>query len=86
MKQAALWVMAAFLLIPVGPAAAADGAAIYKENCAVCHDNIRKSFKGASVPKLTSSVISGSGGKMKPRAGTRLSDEEIRAAVEYMVK
>jgi mono/diheme cytochrome c family protein len=86
MKQMALWVLAAFLLMPVGPAAAADdGAAIYKKNCAGCHDSIRTSFKGGSVAALTRSVISGSGGKMKPRAGTKLTDAEIRAAVEYLV-
>ena len=86
MKQTALWVLAAFLLMPVGPAAAAsDGAAIYKKSCAGCHDNIRTSYKGASVPALTRAVISGAGGKMKPRAGTKLSDAEIRAAVEYLV-
>jgi cytochrome c5 len=85
MKQMALWVLAAFLLMPVGPAAQADGAAIYKKSCAGCHDNIRKSYKGASVAALTRAVISGAGGKMKPRAGTKLSDAELRAAVEYMV-
>ncbi len=86
MKQIAFWVLAAFLLMPIGSAAeASDGAAIYKKNCAGCHDNIRTSYKGASVAKLTDAVISGAGGKMKPRAGTRLSDEEIRAAVEYLV-
>jgi cytochrome c5 len=74
------------LLISAGSTSAQDGAAIYRENCAGCHNSMSNApYKGRSVSALTSSVIAGKGA-MKPRAGkSSLKDAEIRAAVTYLL-
>jgi cytochrome c5 len=84
--QTLLGVIPAFLMLSVGAALAQDGAAIYKENCADCHNSMNNSvYKGRSVSALTDGVIAGKGA-MKPRAGkSSLKDEEIRAAVTYLL-
>jgi cytochrome c5 len=86
-KQAAFLALAAFLLLPLGSGAmAADGKANYNKYCAGCHKRIsNKSFKGEGVAKLTASAIAGVKGKMPPRGGSKLSDGEIKAAVEYLI-
>jgi cytochrome c5 len=83
----------AFVLIMEGSAAAADGAAVYSADCAVCHTNLSPKLgdKSAWAPRLArgedalvASVIAGKG-FMKPRAGKpSLSDADIKAAVEYI--
>jgi mono/diheme cytochrome c family protein len=86
MKQLALGALAVILLMPLGPAVAQDGAAIYQQNCAACHDRrVTINRQGRSVDQLAASVIAGMPGKKRPRAGTRLSDAEIRAAVGHLV-
>ncbi len=78
--MAAAWVFA--------PAAvyAQDGAAVYARNCAGCHNTMNNAaYKGRPVGTLTSTVIAGKG-TMKPRAGnSRLTDNEIRAAVTHLL-
>jgi cytochrome c5 len=74
-------------------AIALDGAAIYASNCAVCHNNLNPKLgdKAAWAPRiaqgedaLVAAVIQGKG-MMRPRAGKpSLSDDEIKAAVEYI--
>ena len=70
-------------------ASAADGKENYDKSCGKCHNTGM-----AKAPKLgtlkgeadamVASVIKGKG-IMKPRAGTQLSDEEIKAVVDYML-
>ncbi len=87
--------VASFLILAIHAAAAADGHAIYSKSCAMCHDRISPKIgdttawaprvkQGISV--LVASVINGKGG-MPARGGksSTLSDDEIRAAVEYIV-
>ena len=87
MKKLAPWMLAAVMLMPAASTTfAADGKALYTKYCNGCHKNIKDTaFKKISVDKLTKAVISGAGGKMKPRAGTRLKDDELKAAVEYLI-
>jgi cytochrome c5 len=81
---------------------AASGQTVFETNCAKCHDSFIGGFtSGApalgdqadwavSVPKgvdgLTETTIAGIG-EMKARGGcAACSDEEIRAAVEYILE
>lgn len=86
-KKLAPWILAAVMLMPAAaPTFAASGKDLYMKHCNACHKNIsNKSFKHQSVSKLTKAVISGAGGKMKPRGGSHLSDSEIKAAVKYLI-
>lgn len=86
MKQSQLGALCALLLVSPGAALAQDGEAIYKAKCAVCHKSMNNAaYKGRSVGTLVKTVIEGKGA-MKPRAGNpSLKDEEIRAAVTYLV-
>ena len=94
MKQAVIMsTTLAVLLLGAGQVAfAADGKAIYDKSCGMCHNTgmakapklgVKDALKG-DPDSLTASAIKGKG-IMKPRAGTKLSDEEIKAAVEYML-
>ena len=75
-------------------AGAADGKEIYGKACAACHTAMSPKLgdKAAWAPRikngvdaLVASTIKGKGA-MPPRAGkSALSDEDIKAAVEYMV-
>ena len=90
----ARWALLA--LFTAAPALAApDGAALYKRYCALCHDlgvgaapkltekaNWAVRFKDGVEP-MVASVIKGKGA-MPARAGTKLTDEELRAVVEYL--
>jgi len=86
MKSTWFGLAAVVLLLPAGSASAQDGAAIYRASCAACHGGMNNAvYKGRNVNALTSAVIAGKGA-MKPRAGNAsLKDEEIRAAVVYML-
>ena len=74
-------------------AAAADGQAVYAQNCALCHNNLKPKLgdKAAWDPlikqgedALVAAVIRGKG-TMPPRAGKpSLSDGDIKAAVQYI--
>ena len=84
--------LAVLMLGAVQVASAADGKAIYDKSCGMCHNTgmakapklgVKDALKG-DADSLTASVIKGKG-IMKPRAGTKLSDEEIKTAVEYML-
>ena len=79
------------LFLGAGQAAAADGKAIYDKSCGSCHNSgiakapklgDKAALKG-DVSAMTASVIKGKG-IMQPRGGTKLSDDEIKASVEYM--
>ena len=83
-------------LVPTG-ALAADGKAVYDKTCAACHAsgvaNAPKfGDKAAWAPRiatgkdaLVAAVIKGKGA-MPPKAGAaNLSDDDIKAAVDYMI-
>ncbi len=88
---------AAGLMAAMTPAAAADGKAVYERTCALCHatgvaNAPRLGDKAAWAPRvatgqaaLVAAVKSGKGA-MPPKAGASdLKDDEIRAAVEYLL-
>lgn len=80
------------------PAAAATGEvpALYKKSCAMCHGTgaggaPKVGDKDAWAPRIATGMdelmkvaINGRGG-MPARGGTKASDDEIKAVVEYMV-
>ena len=87
----------AAIAIAALPAAAADGKAVYDKTCTVCHaagvaNAPKLGDKAAWAPRvaagkdaLVASVVKGKGA-MPPKAGNAaLTDEEIKAAVDYMV-
>ena len=81
---------------PIQAVAAGAGEALYKQACVVCHAaGVANAPKlgdkaawaprlPAGVPMLVQSVIKGKGA-MPPKGGSTASENEIRAAVEYMV-
>ncbi len=84
--------LAATALIAASQAQAADGQAVFNENCGACHNNLSPKIgdKDAWAPlikqgtdTLVAAVVSGKGA-MPPRAGKNLSDADIKAAVEYI--
>lgn len=82
--------------LAAAPALAQDGKALYEKTCSVCHAtgvaNAPKfGDKAAWAPRVATgnaamlaTVIKGKGA-MPPRAGTTLKDEELKAALEFMV-
>ena len=88
---------ALILVLLAAPALAADGKAVYDTVCYKCHrsgtdDAPKTGNKAEWAPRLTQgtaalyrSVVDGKGA-MDPRAGKpELSDEELRASVDYLV-
>ncbi|MEY4753773.1 MAG: hypothetical protein RJA44_1448 [Pseudomonadota bacterium] len=76
---------------------AADGAAVYNQNCAMCHapglaNSPKFGDKAAWAPRvatgrdtLLASAIKGKGA-MPPKAGNpKLSDEDVAAALDHML-
>ena len=98
MKIKAL-VLVACIALASSAFAAADGAAVYKAKCAMCHgadgsasSGMGKSMGlkplgGADVQKMSdadmTTLVSGGKGKMPGFKG-KLSDEEITAVVKYV--
>jgi len=86
--------MAFLLMTTAVSGVAADGKQIYAQNCAACHNGLSPKLgdKAAWEPRikrgvdaLMASAIKGKGG-MPPKGGhAALSDDDIKAAVEYMV-
>jgi len=84
----------AAMLIAASAAQAADGPAVYNANCGVCHNNLAPKIgdKDAWAPRikagtdaLVANVIKGKGA-MPARGGhPNLSDDDIKAATEYIV-
>ncbi len=89
-------VLVGTLAAGISLAAAADGKAVYDAKCAACHaagvaGAPKLGDKAAWAPRLKAgndalvqSVIKGKNA-MPPRAGMNVSDDEIKAAVDYMV-
>jgi len=94
MKLALVGIATLVASFAAGQAAAADGKKVYTENCAICHNSLTPKLgdKTAWGPRikqgtaaLVAAVVKGKGA-MPPRAGkAALVDEDIKAAVEYMV-
>jgi len=94
MKYAMIGVAATAMLFSMGQAAAADGKAIYDKSCGGCHNNMAPKLgdKEKWAPlikegtdKLVAAVIKGKGA-MPPKGGAAsASNDDIKAAVEYMV-
>lgn len=89
--------LGAIALIGVNSATAADGKAVYTQVCRACHATgvanapvlgDRKAWKSrisAGLPALQESALRGKGG-MPPKGGhPGLTDDQVRAAVAYMV-
>lgn len=75
-----------------GPAAAADGKAVYEKSCAGCHKMMKPKMgdKAAWAPliaqgadALTASVMKGK--KPMPPKGGAASEEDVKAAVAYII-
>ncbi len=84
------YVVAGVLLVASG-AQAADGSVVYEKSCAACHKMMAPKFgdKAAWAPlikqgtdTLVASVTKGKGAM--PAFGGKLSDADIKAAVEYV--
>lgn len=87
---------AAALLIAL-PANAADGEAVYNKTCKMCHGSgMMGAPKTGDSAAWTDRIAKGEEtlyhnaingiGKMKPKGGKKsLTDEEVKAAVDYMV-
>jgi cytochrome c6 len=98
-KAKAISVFAGFVLASCTAAMAADGAALFKAKCAMCHGSDGsgnttmgksmglKDLGSADVQKLSDAdltgVVSKGKGKMPAYAG-KLSDDEIGAVVKYV--
>ncbi len=86
----------AFGIVGTAPAIAADGKAVYDKTCVACHAtgvaNAPKfGDKAAWAPRvaagkdaLVASVKNGKG-VMPPKAGANLGDDDIKAAVDYLL-
>lgn len=93
MRHVLNYAIAFVVLIAASQALAASGQDAYSQNCAVCHNNLDPKLgdKAAWASRvkqgedaLVASVIHGKGA-MPPRAGKpALSDDDIKAAVEYI--
>ncbi len=83
---------------PAAPAAAKSGDAVYNSACVACHaagvagapklddKSAWETRVGLGIDGLVSSVVNGKNA-MPPKGGNpSLSEEEIRSAVEYMLK
>jgi len=97
-RPARLITLALLSLAAATPAlAAADGAAVYNQDCAMCHapglaNSPKFGDKAAWAPRvaigrdaLLKSALNGKG-VMPPKAGNpKLSDEEVAAALDHML-
>jgi len=89
MKRAILVVVGAMAAsLTAGQVAAADGKAVYGKSCAGCHAAMppklgdKAAFQKLKKDAATASVVKGKGA-MPPKGGAA-SDEDARAAVDYM--
>lgn len=97
MKKLTAIAMCAGLVMAASGAAMADGQATYKQACFACHDTgaagaPKLDDKAAWAPRIAqgtdalyASVLNGKGA-MPPKGGRMdLSDDAVKAAVDYMV-
>jgi cytochrome c5 len=102
MRKAVIFSSALFAVLVAGPAAAADGKAVYDQACMACHaQGVAGAPKLGDVDAWTDRIaqgmdtmyqhsidgFQGETGVMPPKGGfANLSDEEVKAAVDYMVE
>ncbi len=97
MKKSTATVIFTSLMMATSGAVIADGAATYQKACVACHMTgaagaPKLEDKAAWAPRIAqgkdvlyNSVLNGKGA-MPPKAGqAQLSDDEIKAAVDYIV-
>ena len=93
MKRVTIVAVTVAALVASAPLAAANGKTVYDKYCAMCHKmlNPKMGDQAAWAPliergadALTASVMKGKG-TMLPRGGAA-SEEEVRAAVEYLIR
>ncbi len=97
MKKPTATLIITSLMMAASGAAIADGAATYQQACAACHMTgaagaPKLEDKAAWAPRIAqgkdalySSVLNGKGA-MPPKGGqAQLSDDEVKAAVDYIV-
>ena len=95
MKLAIIGITTLATLCSIGQVAAADGKAVFEKSCAACHQALpmapKLGDKTAWAPliargskDLIASVIKGKA-PMPPRGGAA-NEEDVAAAVEYMIK
>lgn len=94
MKLALLGFAASTALLMVSQTLAADGKAVYNKSCAVCHAALSPKLgdKAAWEPRLkqgtdalVASVLKGKGAMPAKAGNATLSDDDIKAAVDYML-
>ncbi len=92
MKRAMILAGTVAVLMASGQLAAADGKAVFDKSCKGCHSAMKPKIGDKAVwapliaqgaDALTASVIKGKG-MMKPKGGAA-SDEDVKAAVEYII-
>jgi cytochrome c5 len=78
-------------LLGAGPAAAADGKAVFEKSCAGCHKSmspkVTEKDKWAPILKkgqaaMVASVVKGKG--VMPPKGGAASEDDVKAAVQYL--
>lgn len=94
MKLAIIGITTLVALFSTGQVAAADGKAVYDKGCGACHNNMDPKLgdkaKWGPISKqgadaLVATVIKGKGA-MPPKGGqAAASNDDIKAAVEYIL-
>lgn len=94
MRLAIIGITTLAALLSIGQVAAADGKAVYDKGCGACHNNMAPKLgdKAAWAPlikkgadTLVATVIKGKA-PMPPKGGmASASNEDLKAAVEYMM-
>lgn len=97
MKKLTVITMCTGMILAASGAAIADGAATYNKACMACHatgvaESPKLGDKAAWAPRIAqgmdvlyTSVLKGKGA-MPPKGGQmQLSDDDVKAAVDYMV-
>jgi cytochrome c5 len=92
MKLAIIGITTLATLCCIGQVAAADGKAVYEKSCAGCHKmmNPKVGDKAAWAPRiakgadaLAATVMKGK--KPMPPKGGAANEEDVKAAVEYII-
>ena len=93
MKLALISAAAMAAMFSMGQAAAADGKAVYEKACAGCHKMMSPKLTGDKAkwdvvmkqgkPAVIASVVKGKGAM--PAKGGAASDDDAKAATEYML-
>lgn len=93
MKLAVISLTSLAVLLIVGPASAGDGKALFEKYCAGCHNMMSPKLTGDKAKwepllkqgkdALVATVIKGKG-MMPPKGGAK-TDDDVKAAVDYMV-